>query len=59
MSSVILVALEQAALLLLISLCRELNLIIKNKELFDLLGCFSYRNTIILISVLIMTCKKS
>lgn len=50
MSSVILVALEQAALLLLISLHIELNLIIKTKILFNHLDGFHIK---------IMTCKKS
>lgn len=44
MSSVILVALEQAALLLLISLHIELNLIIKNKALLNLFDGFHINN---------------
>lgn len=44
MSSVILVALEQAALLLLISLHIELNLIIKKKALLNLFDGFHTNN---------------
>lgn len=44
MSSVILVAVEQAALLLLISLRIELNLIIKNRILLNLFDGFHINN---------------
>lgn len=44
MSSVILVALEQAALLLLISLHIELNIIIKHKALLNLFDGFHINN---------------